>query len=85
MARTKSETRRLAGKLTSAVQKEWGVALGEDIAICTERVLHKSHDLLCDSPSQLKKVLAGDSVSEYLGEKWLVSHPDVKPRIAALE
>jgi len=86
MPAEKSAIRVAAGKLTSAIQKEWGLELGEDCAELSEDVMDRSHMLLhANSEAQLENILAGKTVSEYLGIEWVESHPSVIPFILVLE
>ena len=46
MPKVKTPLRRAAGKLTSAIQKEWDDELGTDDAEESENVMHRSHDFI---------------------------------------
>ena len=82
----KSEVRKAAGKLVSAIQKEWGDAVGEPEATESEDVMHHSHVLLgANSPNELAVILKGKSIAEYLGVLWVKAHPAVLPYIKKLE
>ncbi len=75
-----------AGKLISAIQKEWGKELGESSAEVSEDVMDKGHDLLqAAKKNKVTDVLEGLSISQYLGELWVRKHPSVKKYITALE
>ena len=82
----KTKVRKTAGKLVSAIQKEWNRELGEPGAVVSEEVMHNSHGLLqANSASELAAILNGKSVSEYLGVHWVKAHPAVVPYIQILE
>ena len=86
MPRTRTDIQRAAGKLTSAIQKEWCEETGEPEAEYSEEVMNRSHAYLkAKTQEDLRRALAGKSVSEYLGEGWIAKHPSVKPFIQDLE
>ena len=86
MPKEKSDLEKAAGKLISAIQKEWGNELGESTAEVSELVMNKGHDLLAGAKNgTLLKVLNGGSVTQFLGETWVRSHPSVKNSIESLE
>ena len=81
----RSNIRKAAGKLTSAIQKIWNEQAGESAANVTEDIMDKSHALLVATRSEAVSVLGGLSVTQYLGETWVRAHPEIKVQIAALE
>ncbi|XQA71120.1 hypothetical protein ACM9XB_06400 [Xanthomonas sacchari] len=82
----KTEFQRAAGKLISAIQKEWIERLGEKNADFSEEVMNAGHDILqCKSSEKLREMLGGKSVRQHLGDVWVQRHPNVKPAIAELE
>jgi len=84
--KARTEIQRAAGKLTSAIQKEWGEETGEPEADISEEVMNRSHDFLhAKTQEDLRRTLDGKSVSEYLGESWIAKHPSVTPFIDDLE
>ena len=86
MVRARSETELAAGKLISAIQKEWGKELGWPGAEESEAVMSKGHDLLQAGKAEaLQALLAGRSVAEYIGCVWLEKHASVKPAVDTLE
>ena len=86
MTRTKSPLEAAAGKLISAIQKEWFDEIGESSADESEQVMHTSHGLLHGAKTgSIAGVLGGGSVPEFLGSKWVAAHPNVWPFIKALE
>ncbi len=86
MPRSRSEEELAAGKLISAIQKEWGKEQGERTADITEEVMDLAHDLLnARSSDRMLEILGSRSIGEYLGELWLVRHPSVLPAIEQLE
>jgi hypothetical protein len=86
MPRNRSQVEIAAGKLTSAIQKEWASELGDASAPESERVLHKCQALARSIIEQSHETeLAGRTISDYLGTAWLGEHPAVRPAIAALE
>ena len=75
-----------AGKLISAIQKEYIAELGEPGCDESECVMHSSHRLLQAAKSgELSKVLDTKSVAEFLGKSWVQNHTNVLPFIAELE
>lgn len=86
MPKAKTDIQKAAGKLISAIQKEWGEALGEDHAEFSEDVMNAAHDLLqAGTKERMRDLLGSLSVKQYLGEVWVQGHPSVKPAITALE
>jgi hypothetical protein len=86
MPKKKSPLEHAAGKLISAIQKEWGKELGESTAKVSEEVIGKGHDLLqASSSNEVTKMLCGMSVTQYLGELWVRRHPLVKEYIEDFE
>jgi len=86
MPKDKSSLERAAGKLISAVQKEWGEELGESTSILSEEVMNNCHTLLQAAKSkEVRAVLGGLSVSQYLGEVWVRNHPSVQTYIVKFE
>ena len=88
MPKIKSDYQKAAGKLISAIQKEWGneLGLGESRAEFTENVMSNAHKLLqAGSSEEIKKLLGSLTVRQYLGEVWVQGHPLVKPAIATIE
>ncbi len=82
----KSPLEKAAGKLISAIQKEWGAELGETTAEVSEDVMGKGHDLLrAAKDNKVLLVLKGMSVTQYLGELWVRRHPSVKEFIFKFE
>jgi hypothetical protein len=86
MTKKRTETEAAAGKLITAIQKEWGEELGEPVAVESEEVLSKGHDLLkAAKEKELRAMLNGRTVAEYIGCSWVEEHPSVIPAIEALE
>ncbi len=86
MPRLRSEEEFAAGKLISAIQKEWGKEQGKKAADITEEVMGLAHDLLnARSSEKMLALLGSRTLSEYLGELWVVRHPSVLPVITQLE
>ncbi|GGK66778.1 hypothetical protein [Amphritea balenae] len=85
MPRIKSASEKAAGKLISAIQKEWGEELGFPIAEESEDVMGLAHSLLqARTSSKMKEVLDGATITQYLGEEWVSNHPSVIPAIESL-
>lgn len=76
-----------AGKLISAIQREWGADAGESTSDVSEQVMHSAHALLAAAAKSgsLEQVLAGRTINDYLGPLWVRRHPAVVPAIRALE
>jgi len=86
MTREKSDYQKAAGKLISAIQKEWGDELGETKAELSEKVMDAAHDLLqAKSVEGAKELLGSLTVRQYLSEVWVQAHPRVRPAIQVLE
>ena len=82
----KSQIESAAGKLISAIQKEWGKELGGPEADISEEIMNKGHDLLnAAKNNNLGEVLNGMSVSQYLGDLWIQKHQSVKQAISDFE
>jgi hypothetical protein len=86
MPRKRSELKKAAGKLVSAIQKEWSAEAGLDCASESEEILDQSHTLLqaVDGDSFDASVLNGSSIAQFLGESWVSRHPRVIPAIEHL-
>lgn len=86
MTKQRTETEAAAGKLISAIQKEWGEELGEPVAVGSEEAMSKGHDLLkAAKEKQIQKLLNGRDVADYIGRSWVEKHRSVIPAIEALE
>ena len=86
MVKAKSKLTAAAGKLISAIQKEWIEELGEPQAEESERVMNRAHDILQASKNMaVTELLADQTVSEFLGVQWLNGHQSVRAAIAAVE
>lgn len=86
MPKIKSDFQNAAGKLISAVQKEWGEELGNPNAEFSQNVMDAAHDLLqAGSVEKAREILGAKSVRQYLGEVWVQAHPNIKPAVFALE
>ncbi len=86
MPRNRTELEKLAGKLISSIQKVWGEQSGEEQAEISEEVMYKGHDLLqAGSIENMNSLLGSLSVSEYLGEEWLQSQPQIMEQVKRIE
>ena len=86
MPKSRTELEIAAGKLISAIQKEWGNELGESVAEVTEQVMGLAHSLLqARTYIAMRSLLGSRSIVEYLGEVWVRRHPSVEPYIESLE
>ncbi len=86
MPKHRTETEKAAGKLITAIQKEWGAELGTSTADVGEHVLGRAHELLhAASTGTLRSVLGTQGVTDFLGPLWVRRHPAVLPAIHALE
>lgn len=86
MPKKKSPLEQAAGKLISAIQKQWGNDLGETTAEVSEEVMGKGHNLLqASTRNEVSKVLCGLTVTQYLGELWVRRHPSIKEYIENFE
>ncbi|MFE1572907.1 hypothetical protein ACFIQG_13940 [Comamonas odontotermitis] len=86
MTRSRTGLEAAAGKLITAIQKEWHIEAGEPGAVASENVMHSAHLLLAASKSgSIASVIGSGSISTFLGAQWVEAHPRVLPYIAALE
>lgn len=86
MTKHRTEIEAAAGKLISAIQKEWGKELGEPMALESEEIINKAHDLLqAAKKGNIALILQGRTISEFLSSSWVEKHQLVKPAIAVLE
>lgn len=87
MPRNRTPLEKAAGKLISAIQREWMAELGDLQADASEAVMHASHELLqaASAFGSISSVIGGGSVSEFLGRVWVDAHPSVLPAIRSLE
>jgi hypothetical protein len=86
MPRNRSPRSRAAGKLVSAIQKEWVEDLGTSAAAESEQVMYRAQDLIrADSPDALARLLDGRSCADHLGVDWVRAHPSVWPSLRAFE
>ena len=86
MPKEKTQLESAAGKLISAIQKEWGEEAGEPEAEISEEVINKGHDLLAGAKNNnVKSVLNGMSVAQFLSDLWVQKHPNVMQSIAIFE
>ena len=75
-----------AGKLISAIQKEWTAELGEPCAAQSERAMNRAHDLLqAAKTGAVRECLNGQTVAQFLGQNWVMQHARVLPSITNLE
>jgi len=86
MTKTRTELERAAGKLISAIQKQWIAKAGEPGSAVSEEAMHNCQYLLAASKDgTLKAVLRGGSVADFIGRAWVQRHPEVRPAILVLE
>ena len=85
MTKPRSDLRRALGRLVSAIQKEESLVSGHDTLWrpATE-ARERAEALLAHAatPTQLVAALAGRSLIEYVGVRWLSDHPSVRPAVA---
>lgn len=75
-----------AGKLISAIQKEWTAELGEPCAAQSERAMNRAHDLLqAAKTGKVAECLHGQSITQYLGQSWVQQHAAVVPFINSMQ
>jgi hypothetical protein len=86
MPRRRTPIEIAAGKLVSAIQKEWGAELGTSPADVGEHVLGRAHGLLqAARAGTLDTVLGSTRVADFLGILWIKRHPDVLPAVLEFE
>jgi hypothetical protein len=82
MPRCRTPVEVAAGKLVSAVQREWGEEAGEPTSTASEEVMHACHSLLQAAKNgSVATLLGGRSVAAFLGEGWVRKHPRVWPHL----
>jgi hypothetical protein len=75
-----------AGKLISAIQKEWTAELGEPCAHQSEQAMSRAHDLLqAAKAGTVRECLNGQTVAQFLGQSWVMQHARVLPSITNFE
>jgi hypothetical protein len=75
-----------AGKLISAIQREWDAEVGTPESVVSEEVMHAAHSLLqAAKADSMASVIGTGSVSDFLGKPWVHAHPQVWPYIQMLE
>ncbi len=84
MPKKKTQAESAAGKLISAIQKEWTAELGEPQDEESEAVMHKAHDLLINA-NNIEQALKCMSVTQFLGTVWVYKHPKIKQAILNFE
>ncbi len=86
MPRGRTSIETAAGKLISAIQKEWDSEIGTPAADLSLSVMDRGHELLqAAKKGQVSVRLGRHSVSDFLGVAWLELHPSVLPAVQALE
>jgi hypothetical protein len=86
MPRHRTPLEAAAGKLISAIQREWSAEAGKPSAALSEEVMHSSHALLQAAKSgSIAGVVGAGAVSEFLGAQWVREHPLVWPHLQVLE
>lgn len=86
MAKQRTPLEHAAGKLISALQKEWHDELGEPCASVSEAVVHNSHALLQGAKDgSVHDLLRSGTVTDFIGRAWVLVHPRVLPAIRAFE
>lgn len=75
-----------AGRLISAVQREWHAEAGERSSADSEEVMHSCHVLLQASKRGCLSVTLGQkNVAQFLGAHWVAAHPNVAAAITEFE
>lgn len=86
MPRFRTSTQKAAGRLISAIQREWLASEVGHQADIAEHVMNAAHGLLqATSLGLLEQELDGRSVADYLGAIWVKRHPAITSAILALE
>lgn len=86
MSPSQTALEQAAGKLVSAIQKQWHSELGKSSAAVSEQVLNSAHTILqAAKAGALSSLLGSRSVSQFLGEIWLRKHSAVLPYVKELE
>ena len=87
MPRNRTPLEAAAGKLISAIQKEWGPEAGRPESAASEEVLHTAHSLLqaATHDGSIAGAIGTRTVTQFLGTRWLHDHPQVLPYVQALE
>ena len=75
MSKKRSEFELAAGKLISAIQREWLDESGESTFEFSNDVLDAAHRLLqCRTPEVARQLLGARTVEQFLGEVWIRRH-----------
>ena len=86
MTNSRTALEAAAGKLISAIQKQWHSEVGEPESAASEAIMRAAHEHLQASKSRsLATIIGSGSVSSYPGDQWVQQHPSVVPYIAALQ
>jgi hypothetical protein len=86
VSKNKSEFELAAGKLISAIQKEWLEESGESTFEFSHDVMDAAHRLLqCRTPELAKQLLGARSVEQFLGEVWIRRHQSVASEVGRLQ
>jgi hypothetical protein len=87
MPRDRTPLEKAAGKLISAIQREWIEELSDPQAHGSEEVMHASHSLLqaASASGPIGGVIGQGSVAAFLGQAWVDANPSVLPSVRALE
>ena len=82
----KTKMEEAAGKLVSAIQKEWNKEIGESSSDNSLDVMDLAHDFLrAKSAENMRNILESKTIKQYLGIGWVEDHPSVQPYIDKLE
>ena len=83
MVKNKTKLEAAAGKLITAIQKEWHEEAGEPEADISEDVMDKGHDILQAAKNgNVYSLLNELTVKQYLGESWVDAHPNTHQSIS---
>lgn len=86
MPRSKTLSEKAAGKLISAIQKEWGEEVGESTSEISMDVMDSVHVLIqARTANEMKKTLDGKTLIQYLGDLWVKRHPAILEPLTNLE
>ncbi len=86
MPRARTPLQRAAGKLISAVQKEWHDELGEPGAAVSEQAMYNAAELLrLEDRESIAEFLGSRSVADHIGTTWVKAHPRVLAEIRDFE
>jgi hypothetical protein len=86
MTRNRAATGRAAGKLISAIQREWNMEIGEAMPMPPNTPwVSRMASFQAVSQGRLEQELNDRAITNHIGAPWIKRHPAVAQAIQALE